>query len=180
MHTRFSQGMTHGASTIMGSFIYSVFAFFFFFSSRRRHTRFKCDWSSDVCSSDLAPGSGLPMNIQALDLVEIGAGGGSIARARLGVIAVGPESASSTPGPVCYGRGGAEPTVTDADVVLGYINPDYFAGGSLKLRPDAAAPAIEEQLARPLRLPLAEAAWGGHPIVNTHLELPPPVVSPDP
>ena len=80
-----------------------------------------------------APGSGLPMNIQAIDLVEIGAGGGSIAQARLGVIAVGPESASSTPGPVCYGRGGVDPTVTDADVVLGYINPDYFAGGSIKL-----------------------------------------------
>src|SRR6266850_2250680 len=67
-----------------------------------------------------APGSGLPMNIQTIDLVEIGAGGGSIAHARLGVIVVGPESASSTPGPVCYGRGGVEPTVTDADVVLGY------------------------------------------------------------
>ena len=124
-----------------------------------------------------APGSGLPMNIQALDLVEIGAGGGSIARARLGVIAVGPESASSTPGPVCYGRGGAEPTVTDADVVLGYINPDYFAGGSLKLRADAAARAIEEKLARPLGLPLAEAAWGVHAIVNTNMELATRVVS---
>src|SRR5258705_76236 len=81
-----------------------------------------------------APGSGLPMNIQAIDLVEIGAGGGSIARAKLGVIAVGPESASSTPGPVCYGRGGVEPTVTDADLGLGYINPEYFAGGSIKLQ----------------------------------------------
>src|SRR5256712_1191823 len=67
---------------------------------------------------DNAPGSGLPVNIQAIDLVEIGAGGGSIARARLGVIAVGPESASSVPGPACYGRGGAEPTVTDANVAL--------------------------------------------------------------
>src|SRR5204863_317509 len=80
-----------------------------------------------------AAGSGLPMNIQALDLVEIGAGGGSIARAQLGVVAVGPESASSTPGPVCYARGGMEPTVTDANLVLGYLNPDYFAGGSLRL-----------------------------------------------
>ena len=95
-----------------------------------------------------APGSGLPMNIQAIDLVEIGAGGGSIAHARLGVIAVGPESASSTPGPVCYGRGGAEPTVTDADVVLGYIDPEYFAGGSIRLQGGAAARAIEERIAR--------------------------------
>src|SRR5437879_11890925 len=85
-----------------------------------------------------APGSGLPMNIQAIDLVEIGAGGGSIARARLGVIAVGPESASSVPGPVCYGRGAVEPTVTDAHVVLAYITPDYCAGVS-RTPPAAAA-----------------------------------------
>jgi len=124
-----------------------------------------------------APGSGLPMNIQAIDLVEIGAGGGSIARAKLGVIAVGPESASSTPGPVCYGRGGEEPTVTDADVVLGYVNPDYFAGGSMKLQAGAAARAIEERVARPLGLSLEDAAWGIHTIVNTNMELATRVVS---
>ena len=124
-----------------------------------------------------APGSGLPMNIQALDLVEIGAGGGSIARATLGVIAVGPESASATPGPVCYGRGGTAPTVTDANVVLGYINPDYFAGGSIKLQAAAAARAIAETLARPLGLTLEEAAWGVHAIVNTNMELATRVVS---
>src|SRR2546428_951621 len=117
-----------------------------------------------------APGSGLPMNIQAIDLVEIGAGGGSIAHARLGVIAVGPESASSTPGPVRYGRGGVEPTVTDADVVLGYINPDYFAGGSMRLQPGAAARAIEEKIARPPDLSLEHAAWGIHTIVNNNME----------
>ena len=124
-----------------------------------------------------APGSGLPMNIQAIDLVEIGAGGGSIAQARLGVIAVGPESASSAPGPVCYGRGGMDPTVTDADVVLGYINPDYFAGGSIKLHAGAAARAIEERVARPLGLSLEDAAWGIHAIVNTNMELATRVVS---
>ena len=124
-----------------------------------------------------AAGSGLPMNIQAIDLVEIGAGGGSIARAKLGVIAVGPESASSTPGPVCYGRGGVEPTVTDADVVLGYVNPDYFAGGSMKLHAGAAAHAIEERVARPLGLSLEAAAWGIHTIVNTNMELATRVVS---
>ena len=124
-----------------------------------------------------APGSGLPMNIQAIDLVEIGAGGGSIARARLGVVAVGPESASSTPGPVCYDRGGVEPTVTDADVVLGYINPNYFAGGSITLRPGAAARAIEERIGRPLGLSLEDAAWGIHTIVNTNMELATRVVS---
>jgi len=124
-----------------------------------------------------APGSGLPMNIQAIDLVEIGAGGGSIARPRLGVIAVGPESASSAPGPVCYGRGGEEPTVTDANVALGYLNPEFFAGGAMRLHPGAAAQAIEQRLARPLDLTLEQAAWGVHAIVNTNMELATRVVS---
>jgi N-methylhydantoinase A len=124
-----------------------------------------------------APGSGLPMNIQAIDLVEIGAGGGSIARAKLGVIAVGPESASSVPGPVCYGRGGHEPTVTDANLVLGYLNPDYFAGGAMKLDVGAATRAIDQKLARPLGLDVEEAAWGVHAIVTTNMELATRVVS---
>jgi len=124
-----------------------------------------------------APGSGLPMNIQAIDLVEIGAGGGSIARASLGVIAVGPESASSTPGPVCYGRGGAEPTVTDANVALGYLNPDYFAGGTMKLDGAGASRAIADRVARPLGLSVEEAAWGIHQIVTTNMELATRVVS---
>ena len=124
-----------------------------------------------------APGSGLPMNIQAIDLVEIGAGGGSIARVALGVIAVGPESASSTPGPVCYGRGGTEPTVTDANLALGYLNPEYFAGGSMRLHLGGAARAIEERVGRPLGLSLEDAAWGIHTIVNTNMELATRVVS---
>lgn len=124
-----------------------------------------------------APGSGLPMNIQAVDLVEIGAGGGSIARADLGLVAVGPESASSSPGPACYGQGGEEPTVTDADLVLGYLNPDYFAGGAMKLERGAAARAIEARVARPLGLSLEDAAWGIHQIVTTNMELATRVVS---
>ena len=124
-----------------------------------------------------AAGSGLPMNIQALDLVEIGAGGGSIATARLGVIGVGPESASSTPGPACYARGGTAPTVTDADLVLGYLNPDRFAGGSMRLDVAKAREAIEERVARPLGLTLAEAAWGIHLVVNSNMELATRVVS---
>jgi N-methylhydantoinase A len=124
-----------------------------------------------------APGSGLPMNIQAIDLVEIGAGGGSIARARLGVIAVGPESASSTPGPVCYGRGGVEPTVTDANLVLGYLNPDFFAGGAMRLSVGAAARAIEQHVAQPLGLTVEEAAWGIHEMVTANMELATRVVS---
>src|SRR5712691_7550911 len=124
-----------------------------------------------------APGSGLPMNIQAIDLVEIGAGGGSIARATLGVIAVGPESASSTPGPVCYRQGGTEPTVTDANLVLGYLNPDYFAGGTMTLDGAGAAHAIETRVARPLGLTVEQAAWGIHQIVTTNMELATRVVS---
>jgi N-methylhydantoinase A/oxoprolinase/acetone carboxylase beta subunit len=124
-----------------------------------------------------APGSGLPMNIQAIDLVEIGAGGGSIARPRLGVIAVGPESAASMPGPVCYGRGGTEPTVTDANLALGYLNPDFFAGGAMKLHLGGAVRALEASLAEPLGLSLEQAAWGVHAIVNTNMELATRVVS---
>jgi N-methylhydantoinase A/oxoprolinase/acetone carboxylase beta subunit len=125
----------------------------------------------------LAAGSGIPMNIHAIDLVEIGAGGGSIARAELGVIAVGPQSASSMPGPACYGRGGAAPTVTDANLVLGYLNPDEFAGGAMRLDPAAARRAIEAHVARPLGLGLAEAAWGIHLVVNSNMELATRVVS---
>lgn len=124
-----------------------------------------------------AVGSGLPMNIQALDLVEIGAGGGSIASARLGVIAVGPQSASSTPGPACYARGGMAPTVTDADLVLGYLNPHRFAGGTMTLDAARAREAIEARVARPLGLTLAEAAWGIHLVVNSNMELATRVVS---
>jgi N-methylhydantoinase A len=117
----------------------------------------------------LKAGSGLTINIPAVDLIEIGAGGGSLARLRMGLIAVGPESAGADPGPICYGKGGTEPTVTDADLVLGYLNPDYFLGGKMKLDLDAAIRGIEEQVAKPLGLSVTEAAWGIHEIVTTHM-----------
>ena len=89
------------------------------------------------------PGSGLPLKISALELIEIGAGGGSIARVdALGLLKVGPASAGSEPGPACYGLGGREATVTDADLVLGYLDAESFAGGSMTLRPEAAAAAL--------------------------------------
>ena len=89
------------------------------------------------------PGSGLPLRISALELIEIGAGGGSIARVdELGLLKVGPDSAGSEPGPACYGRGGGEPTVTDADLVLGYLDAASFAGGSMPLCRDAADAAL--------------------------------------
>src|SRR5699024_4514540 len=88
-------------------------------------------------------GSGLPIKIPSVDLIEIGAGGGSIAKIDdLGLLKVGPESAGSDPGPACYGRGGSEPTVTDANVVLGYYNPDYFLGGTMTLDYDAAYSSV--------------------------------------
>src|SRR5205085_3699864 len=114
-----------------------------------------------------------------IDLVEIGAGGGSIARVHLGVVAVGPESASSTPAPACYARGGVEPTVTDANLVLGYLDPNYFAGGSLRLDADAARRAIAARVAEPLGLSVEDAAWGIHAIVNTNMELATRIVSID-
>src|SRR5262249_18528654 len=87
------------------------------------------------------------------------------------------ESASSTPGPACYGRGGVEPTVTDANLVLGYLNPEYFAGGSLRLDVEAARRAITTRVARPLGLSLGDAARGLHALVHTNNDLATRVVS---
>ena len=115
-------------------------------------------------------GSGLPVRIPVIDMIEIGAGGGSIARVNaLGLLTVGPDSAASQPGPACYGRGGTMPTVTDADVVLGYLNPDYFLGGTMKLDVEAARQAIFEHLAGPLSITVEEAALGVYRIVNENM-----------
>ncbi len=115
----------------------------------------------------LHPGSGLPVRAPVIDLIEIGTGGGSIARVdALGLITIGPDSAGSEPGPAAYGRGGRLPTVTDADFVLGYLDPDGFSGSGLAVDPGAAAAAIEERIAAPLGLSLVEAAWGIHATAN--------------
>jgi N-methylhydantoinase A len=108
---------------------------------------------------------GMPM----VDVQSVGAGGGSIARVRQGALLVGPESAGSTPGPVCYGRGGRQPTVTDADVVLGYVPAHGFAGGRMELDVDAARAAIEREVATPLGVDVTEAAWGIERIVNANM-----------
>ena len=98
-------------------------------------------------------GSGLPVRIPVIEMVEIGAGGGSIARVdKLGRITVGPDSAGSTPGPVCYGRGGTEPAVTDANLALGKIDPAYFAGGKIKLDEAGAGLALKRAIGAPLGL----------------------------
>jgi N-methylhydantoinase A/oxoprolinase/acetone carboxylase beta subunit len=114
-------------------------------------------------------GSGLPIIVPAVDLIEIGAGGGSIAAAKMGIIAVGPESAGAEPGPACYGKGGLEPTVTDADLVLGYLNPDYFLGGKVRLDREGACRSIETKIAKPLGLDVTTAAWGIHEMVNKNM-----------
>ena len=115
----------------------------------------------------LKKGSGLPIKLPVIEMIEIGAGGGSIARIDpMGLLKVGPDSAGAEPGPACYGLGGTEPTVTDVDLVLGYLDPDYFLGGRLKIDLEAARRAIRERIADPLGLSLEEAAWGIHQIVN--------------
>jgi N-methylhydantoinase A len=108
---------------------------------------------------------GLPM----VDVETVGAGGGSIARVEAGALKVGPRSAGAEPGPVCYARGGVEPTVTDANVVLGYLNPDRFCGGTMRLDAEGAQAAIRDRVAKPLGLTLVEAAEGIFRLVNANM-----------
>ena len=115
-------------------------------------------------------GSGLPISVPSVELLEIGAGGGSIASLDMGLITVGPHSAGADPGPICYGRGGDRPTVTDANIVLGYIDPHWFNGGAMRLDADAAREGIRAQVAAPLGLGVEEAAWGVHLVANGNME----------
>jgi N-methylhydantoinase A len=123
----------------------------------------------EVDTINLKKNSGLPVSIPAFELVEIGSGGGSIARVEMGAIAVGPESASSVPGPICYRLGGRRPTVTDANVVLGYINPDYFLGGKMTLDAEAARAGIRKLVAEPLGIDVDKAAWGIYEVVTSNM-----------
>lgn len=115
-------------------------------------------------------GSGLPLRIPVIEMIEIGAGGGSIARLDgLKRLTVGPDSAASVPGPACYGRGGTEPTVTDADLALGRIDPERFAGGSITLQADAAMAALERHIGAALQLETHRAAHGVCEIVDENM-----------
>ena len=110
------------------------------------------------------------IGVPALDVTTVAAGGGSIARVdAAGMPQVGPRSAGATPGPACYGRGGAEPTTTDANLVCGALNAEYFLGGETKLDMAAARRAIEERLAQPKGVSIEEAAAGVLRIVNAHI-----------
>lgn len=115
-------------------------------------------------------GSGLPLRVPVIEMIEIGAGGGSISRIdHLGLVQVGPESSSADPGPACYGRGGADPTVTDADLVLGYLAPERFLGGDMTLDRSASEQALERAIAQPLGVSILEAAWAIHETVNENM-----------
>ncbi|MCC7275310.1 MAG: hydantoinase/oxoprolinase family protein [Alphaproteobacteria bacterium] len=114
--------------------------------------------------------AGFPVRVPMVDVNAIGSGGGSIAWLDgAGGLRVGPESAGSDPGPACYGRGGERATVTDASLVLGYLDPGFFAGGSVKLDPELARRAIERTIATPLGLGVEEAALGIHRVVNAQM-----------
>ncbi|HEY7247420.1 MAG TPA: hydantoinase/oxoprolinase family protein [Xanthobacteraceae bacterium] len=126
--------------------------------------------SYEVDTINAKKNSGLPLNVLAIQLLEIGSGGGSIAESKMGLIAVGPQSAGAVPGPICYGSGGTRPTLTDANLVLGYLNPDYFNGGAMTLDVAGAAAGIEAAIAKPLGLPITDAAWGIHSIANSNME----------
>ncbi len=115
-------------------------------------------------------GTGMPIKTPTIDLAEVGAGGGSIAWLDPeGVLRVGPRSAGADPGPACYARGGRLPTVTDANLVLGYLSPSGFASGSFDLDPEAAASALRREIAEPLGTSLERAAWAIHEVANANM-----------
>jgi len=113
--------------------------------------------------------AGAELSVPSVDVSSIGAGGGSVARVRFGDLSVGPQSAGANPGPVCYGRGGAQPTSTDADLVLGVLDPNYFIGGRMKLDLAAACQAIDKHIAKPLSLSLSGAAWGIREVLDNKM-----------
>lgn len=118
-------------------------------------------------SSRLVKGGGHAVKVPVVDLAEVGAGGGSIVWIdRGGALKVGPQSAGALPGPVCYDAGGEEPTVTDANVVLGYISPEQLAGGAVELKPELAEEVLQRKVAAPLGTGLQEAAFGVHTVAN--------------
>ena len=115
-------------------------------------------------------GSGLPLQISAIELLEIGAGGGSIAHLNeLGLLNIGPHSAGAAPGPTCYGLGGEHPTVTDADLLLGYLDPEHFLGGDMILDPSLSRAALTTHIGERLDMSAHQVAWGIHDLVNENM-----------
>ncbi len=123
-----------------------------------------------MVGSRLMTGAGYHLKVPAIDLAEVGAGGGSIVWIDAGgSMQIGPQSAGAVPGPVCYGMGGEEPTVTDANVILGYLNPDFLVGGELELQAEKSREVFQERIAGPLDLELAHAAYGAHQIAISNM-----------
>jgi N-methylhydantoinase A len=123
-----------------------------------------------MIGSRLMTGGGYTLKVPAIDLAEVGAGGGSIIAVDAGgSMQVGPQSAGAHPGPVCYDLGGTEPTVTDANVVLGYINPNHLVGGAVTLNPDKSRAVLADKIAAPLGLDVAHAAYGAHQIAASNM-----------
>jgi len=113
--------------------------------------------------------AGADIRVPSIDVSSIGAGGGSIASVKFGNLTVGPQSAGANPGPACYGRGGTEPTATDADLVLGVLDPDNFIGGRMRLDVEAARRAIHDKVAKPLGMDLMQAAWGIREVLDARM-----------
>ena len=113
--------------------------------------------------------AGADIRVHSIDVQSIGAGGGSIAYVEFGELRVGPRSAGANPGPACYGRGGTRATATDADLVLGVLDPDNFIGGRMKLDVDAARRAIDQHVAKPLGMSIVEAAWSIRQILDSRM-----------
>jgi len=125
---------------------------------------------ANVIGNRLMKGGGYLVRVPAIDIAEVGAGGGSIIWLdKGGAMRVGPQSAGAVPGPVCYNAGGTEPTVTDANVLLGYLNPDYLVGGGLRLDAERAARVLHDRVALPVGLDLTAAAYGAHLIANSNM-----------
>jgi N-methylhydantoinase A len=124
----------------------------------------------EVDAVEYRRGSGLPLNVPAIELLEIGAGGGSIARVEMGLIAVGPESAGAAPGPICYGRGGTRATITDANLCLGYLGAKSLRFSGTDLGLEEARAGLMGDIGAPLGLSAEAAAWGVHAMANANME----------
>jgi N-methylhydantoinase A len=123
-----------------------------------------------MIGSRLLTGAGYHLKVPAIDLAEVGAGGGSLVWIDpAGALQVGPESAGASPGPVCYDKGGETPTITDANLLLGYLNPSHLVGGALKLNAEKARRVFDERIAKPLGMPLERAAHGAHLIAASNM-----------
>jgi len=123
-----------------------------------------------MIGSRLLTGAGYTLKVPAIDLAEVGAGGGSLVWIDpAGALQVGPQSAGASPGPVCYGKGGDTPTVTDANLLLGYLNPSHLVGGALKLDAEKAHDIFNERIAKPMSMPLERAAHGAHLIAASNM-----------